>query len=87
MPASFPDGTSNTIGFAEAYADCGNYPGAYGCAYDIDREWAYGPPWVSWWSPFYAFFTTGPATMFQVMQTHFEAPTQPLTQRSRKPPG
>jgi prepilin-type N-terminal cleavage/methylation domain-containing protein len=74
MPASFPDGTSNTIAFAEAYADCGNYPGAYGGAYDIDREYTYGPPWVSWWSPYYAFFTTGTATMFQVMPIPFKGP-------------
>ena len=75
MPASFPDGTSNTIAFAEAYADCGNYPGAYGGAYDVDREWSYGPMWTSWWSPFYAYFTTGPATMFQVMPTPFKGPS------------
>jgi hypothetical protein len=74
MPGSFPDGTSNTIAFCEAYADCGNYKGAYNGAYDVDREWSYGPTWTSWWSPFYAFFTTGPATMFQVMPMPYSGP-------------
>jgi prepilin-type N-terminal cleavage/methylation domain-containing protein len=62
MPASFPDGTSNTIAFVEKYAICGAHA----------NDWSYGPPWPSWWSPIYAspFFTTGPASIFQVTPTY-----------------
>ncbi len=69
MPRSFPDGTSNTIGFAEKYAECGKTPALYNGQYPIGIEWSYGPPWLSYWSPFYALVTTGPASMFQVQPT------------------
>ncbi|HEY7425888.1 MAG TPA: DUF1559 domain-containing protein [Gemmataceae bacterium] len=65
MPGSFPDGTSNTIAIAEKYAVCGGPPG------NKANDWGYGPPWPSWWSPIWAspFFTTGPASIFQVTPT------------------
>jgi prepilin-type N-terminal cleavage/methylation domain-containing protein len=51
MPASFPDGTSNTILFAEKYAGCG--PKNSG-----GNIWAWG--WDRFLSPVYACGVTGP---------------------------
>jgi prepilin-type N-terminal cleavage/methylation domain-containing protein len=84
VPANFPDGTSNTIAFTERYAICGHTPAIYGGAYQIGIEWSYGPPWFSYWSPFYAIQTTGPASIFQVRPTFTGSsptcdPTRPST--------
>jgi type II secretory pathway pseudopilin PulG len=88
MPASFPDGTSNTIAFTEKYAICGNTPALFNGAYQVGVEWSYGPGWVSYWSPFYAFLTTGPASMFQVQPTFTgETPTCDPTRPSSPWPG
>jgi prepilin-type N-terminal cleavage/methylation domain-containing protein len=71
MPASFPDGTSNTIAVAEKNAICGcNVPDTNGYSLVIGNEWSYGPVWGSYWSPMWAspsFSSTGLASMFQVM--------------------
>jgi prepilin-type N-terminal cleavage/methylation domain-containing protein len=51
----FPDGTSNTIGFAEKYARCnGN-----------GTLWAHGQ-WNPNWEPAFAVWETGPGSKFQI---------------------
>jgi len=64
MPASFPDGTSNTIGIAEKYANnClanGNGNGAL---------WGHGN-WNPWWEPrFNSWANNGVSSKFQVQPT------------------
>jgi prepilin-type N-terminal cleavage/methylation domain-containing protein/prepilin-type processing-associated H-X9-DG protein len=51
MPSSFPDGTSNTIAFAERYGLCGQRPNS---AYDPPQTYPYNGngsiwAWVAWW--------------------------------------
>jgi prepilin-type N-terminal cleavage/methylation domain-containing protein len=65
MPASFPDGTSNTILIAEKYGGCA--PFASG-----------GNIWARWddldsWQPMFAGYTTGTASMFQVQPQPFSS--------------
>jgi prepilin-type N-terminal cleavage/methylation domain-containing protein len=65
MPASFPDGTSNTIVTAEKYGGCA--PFASG-----------GNIWARWddldnWQPMFAGYATGPASMFQVQPMPFSS--------------
>jgi prepilin-type N-terminal cleavage/methylation domain-containing protein len=63
MPASFSDGTSNTIAVAEKYAICGSHA----------NDWSYAPPWPSFWSPIWAFGwldPVGPGCIFQVTPTY-----------------
>jgi prepilin-type N-terminal cleavage/methylation domain-containing protein len=69
LPASFTDGTSNTIALTEKYATC-DYFGGYHAGDAI----FHGPAWVSRWSPFYAapFGITGPASIFQVMPSPYQ---------------
>jgi prepilin-type N-terminal cleavage/methylation domain-containing protein len=87
MPASFTDGTSNTIAYTEKYAICGNTP-AFGGKNQYGIEWSYGPGWASYWSPYYAYFTTGPASMFQVQPTFTgSSPTCDPTRPSSPWPG
>jgi hypothetical protein len=45
LPASFPDGTSNTIVFAERYQVCN------------DKPCAWGYPGVYYWAPLYAYYS------------------------------
>jgi hypothetical protein len=47
MPATFQDGTSNTIVFAERYQVCN------------DKPCAWGYPGVYYWAPLYAFYSHG----------------------------
>jgi prepilin-type N-terminal cleavage/methylation domain-containing protein/prepilin-type processing-associated H-X9-DG protein len=56
FPASLPDGTSNTIMFAEKYAGCGS-PGSGG------NMWAWG--WDSYLGPVYAASVVGPQKWLQ----------------------
>jgi len=65
MPASFPDGTSNTIGVAEKYARC-NGQGTL---------WAHGE-WNPGWEPrFNTWANRGPSSKFQVQPTPNPATT------------
>jgi prepilin-type N-terminal cleavage/methylation domain-containing protein len=80
MPASFPDGTSNTIMFAERYGTCGyymnntSYPAGSG-----------GTVW-NWWGylgsgdsaqPAFALFATGPQN-FQVQPLPYQTKCNPF---------
>jgi len=59
MPASFGDGTSNTIGIAEKYARCAG----------SGNLWAHGE-WNPWWEPrFNSWAANGTASKFQVQPT------------------
>jgi prepilin-type N-terminal cleavage/methylation domain-containing protein len=61
IPASFPDGTSNTILFAEKYARC-NDQGTAWARVDTDP-----------WQPTFGLFVFGPASKFQVRPTPFDS--------------
>jgi len=61
MPASFQDGTSNTILFAEKFGQCGSSPGAPGGG-NMWARW----DWLDYWQPTFAAFATGPGSKFQV---------------------
>jgi hypothetical protein len=84
LQGSFPDGTTNTIGFTEHYATCGKPQAIYNGGYEVDMEWSYGPPWTTYYAPYYGYFTTGPASIFQVRPTFTGSnptcdPTRPST--------
>jgi len=72
MPASFPDGTSNTIMFAERLGTCGIYmnnPADPRCG-GVCPPGSGGNVW-NWWdgdsaTPTFAYFTVGVASMFQI---------------------
>jgi len=65
MPASFPDGTSNTIGFAEKYARCNN----------SGTLWGHGQ-WNPAWEPrFNTYNNRGPSSKFQVQPSPNPATT------------
>jgi len=71
MPASIPDGTANTIMFAERYGKCGYFQANTG----------YGPGsggsvW-NWWGydssqPAFAIWSVGPGSLFQVQPNPYE---------------
>jgi prepilin-type N-terminal cleavage/methylation domain-containing protein len=61
IPASFPDGTSGTILFAEKYARCHDQGTAW-ARIDTDP-----------WQPTFAVFVLGPASRFQVQPTPFRS--------------
>jgi len=62
LPATFPDGTSTTILFAEKYARCGA-AGTLWARVDTDP-----------WQPAFGAFLTGPASKFQQQPTPFAGP-------------
>jgi len=65
MPASFPDGTSNTIGVAEKYARCNG----------SGNLWGHGE-WNPAWEPrFNTWQNRGPSSKFQVQPTPNPATT------------
>jgi prepilin-type N-terminal cleavage/methylation domain-containing protein len=65
MPASFPDGTSQTIGIAEKYAQKCTGNGGNGNG----TLWAHGQ-WNPWWEPrFNTWANRGPSSKFQVQPT------------------
>jgi prepilin-type N-terminal cleavage/methylation domain-containing protein/prepilin-type processing-associated H-X9-DG protein len=65
MPASFQDGTSNTIGVAEKYAQRCTGNGGNGNG----SLWAHGQ-WNPWWEPrFNTWANRGPSSKFQVQPT------------------
>jgi len=59
MPATFQDGTSNTIGIAEKYARCDSNDGH-------GNLWAHGQWNPSWEPRFNTWWNRGPSSMFQV---------------------
>jgi prepilin-type N-terminal cleavage/methylation domain-containing protein len=63
LPATFPDGTANTILFAEKYARC-DTAGTQWARVDSDP-----------WQPAFGAFLTGPASKFQQTPTPFTGPT------------
>jgi prepilin-type N-terminal cleavage/methylation domain-containing protein len=77
LPASFVDGTSNTIMFAERYGVCGYYqnnPTSYPAG-------SGGTVW-NWWStdspqPAFAVFSVGPGSKFQVQPTPYQTACNP----------
>ncbi|HEY7313514.1 MAG TPA: DUF1559 domain-containing protein [Gemmataceae bacterium] len=71
MPASFQDGTSNTIMFAERYGTCGYYMNSTGYA-----PGSGGSVW-NWWGedsaqPAFAIYNVGPGSLFQVQPKPFQ---------------
>jgi prepilin-type processing-associated H-X9-DG protein len=65
LPASIPDGTSNTIGIAEKYAQRCTGNGSNGNG----TLWAHGE-WNPWWEPrFNTWANRGPSSKFQVQPT------------------
>ena len=62
IPASFPDGTSNTIVTAQKYALCGD-AGTRWAAWQADR-----------WLPVFAVWSVGPESIFQVRPTPYLGP-------------
>jgi prepilin-type N-terminal cleavage/methylation domain-containing protein len=77
MPASLPDGTSNTIMFAERYGTCGRYmnSGAYPAG-------SGGTVW-NWWGydsaqPAFALYSRGPGSKFQLQPTPYQTACNPL---------
>jgi len=68
MPASFPDGTSTTIGIAEKYMRCGG----------VSPLWAHGNWDYNWLPAFVTGYSYGPGSVFQSVPTdaqcdHFRA--------------
>lgn len=61
LPATFPDGTSNTLLFAEKYARC----------HDMGTAWARVD--TDPWQPAFCAFVHGPASKFQVRPTPFDS--------------
>jgi hypothetical protein len=59
----FPDGTSNTLLYAEKFAQC-NSTGPYPGQPDGGNLWTRWD-WLDYWQPTFAAFTTGPASVFQ----------------------
>jgi prepilin-type N-terminal cleavage/methylation domain-containing protein len=72
LPATFTDGTSNTIALTEKYATCEIGQGT--SVYHAGDAIFHGPPWQSWWSPFYAepWGSLGAASIFQVMPNPYK---------------
>jgi prepilin-type N-terminal cleavage/methylation domain-containing protein len=67
MPATFQDGTANTIGVAEKYARCHTPAGFAGA--DGGNLWAHGE-WNPGWEPrFNTWANRGPSSKFQVQPT------------------
>jgi prepilin-type N-terminal cleavage/methylation domain-containing protein len=75
LPATFSDGTSNTIMFAERYGQCGYYLNNTGYP-----PGSGGQVW-NWWGylgtgdtalPAFALFSLGPASIFQVMPVPYQ---------------
>jgi prepilin-type N-terminal cleavage/methylation domain-containing protein len=64
IPATFRDGTSNTILFAEKYTHC-SYP-TTGCCGNL---WNHGNWDYNWMPAFQTWIQTGPGAMFQVVPT------------------
>jgi prepilin-type N-terminal cleavage/methylation domain-containing protein/prepilin-type processing-associated H-X9-DG protein len=65
LPASFQDGTSNTILFAEKIGICdttGSYPSGQADGGNMWTRW----DWLDYWQPTFAAFITGPQSIFQV---------------------
>ena len=76
MPGSFPDGTSNTIMFAERYGTCGYYNNNTG--YPAGSG---GNVW-NWWSTdsaqaAFAVFSTGPGSKFQIQPSPYQTACNP----------
>ena len=77
MPASFPDGTSNTIMFAERYGICGRYmnSGSYPAG-------SGGSVW-NWWGedsaqPAFALYSRGPGSKFQIQPNPYQTNCNPF---------
>jgi prepilin-type N-terminal cleavage/methylation domain-containing protein len=73
IPATFPDGTSNTILFAEKYARCetnqfGIRRGTMWDWWEVEVGYVYHPvfAWATWWGT-----GIGPASKFQIQPTPF----------------
>jgi prepilin-type N-terminal cleavage/methylation domain-containing protein/prepilin-type processing-associated H-X9-DG protein len=66
MPASFADGTSNTILFAEKYGFCANSAGVN----NTGTLW-YRNNWTSTWGPYFNVRLGGPTYSFQVQPSSF----------------
>jgi prepilin-type N-terminal cleavage/methylation domain-containing protein len=65
-PATFQDGTSNTVMFTESYAQPSNFNTNWG-TWDQETEWG-GHTWFEW-GPKFACYVTGPASKFLVQPT------------------
>jgi prepilin-type N-terminal cleavage/methylation domain-containing protein len=71
IPSTFQDGTSNTILFAEKYADCGGNNGSTGTGNNGGCFW-YRNNWSSTYGPYFNVRAGGPAVQpFQLQPTPF----------------
>jgi prepilin-type N-terminal cleavage/methylation domain-containing protein len=81
IPASIPDGTSNTILFAEKLTNCTGSPGLPNfTGQPYSPLWAHGSWDYHWMPAFQTWVESGPGAMFQVMPTqaqcdHYRAST------------
>lgn len=66
LPASFPDGTSNTLLFAEKLARCGGQGTLWARSSDYDK-----------WLPTFACWSAGPSSLFQVQPYPWETACTP----------
>jgi prepilin-type N-terminal cleavage/methylation domain-containing protein/prepilin-type processing-associated H-X9-DG protein len=80
IPDSFPDGTSTTILFAEKYAVC--LSGSPRHSYKGGSLWAW-PNADATFSPTFASFNNGPASLFQTRPTNDEIHMESLCDPSR----
>jgi prepilin-type processing-associated H-X9-DG protein len=66
LPASFPDGTSNTLLFAEKLALCGGQGTLWARSSEYDK-----------WLPTFAFWSAGPKSLFQVQPYPWDSACTP----------
>jgi len=69
MPASFQDGTSNTILFAEKFGQCGSTPAVAAPGGNMWARW----DWLDGWQSTFAAFTTGTGSKFQIAPLPYTA--------------
>jgi prepilin-type N-terminal cleavage/methylation domain-containing protein len=77
IPASIPDGLSNTVFFAEKYNQCGEKGGSL---------WAVGAHSPTWMAMF-AYKLTGPDSKFQVMPDPWDSKCDPRVAQTPHPGG
>jgi prepilin-type N-terminal cleavage/methylation domain-containing protein/prepilin-type processing-associated H-X9-DG protein len=80
LPATFADGTSGTLMFAEKIGQCNTSPPSSADGGNMWTRW----DWLDYWQPTFAAFITGPSSKFQVnpMPYTFGGPCNPRLAQS-----